>query len=66
MIIDFNRKLYPLKAIYSSLEDYRHLCRFSVRKNKKYARVIFRNINEGIKDRLRDEFCNYVMSNIVI
>jgi len=58
----FNIKLYPLKSIKEGVKMYGGLCRFSLKRNKKYIQVMLYDIEDEIKSVVKDEFCNYVLS----
>jgi hypothetical protein len=62
MTINFNSKLYNLKAIKNSVDAYKELAVFTVEKNKNNISVKITDIDNEVKDILKDEFCNYVLS----
>ncbi len=65
MTINFSKKIYNSKAIKESIKAYNELAEFNIDKNKNEIKVKITNIdkelNEGL---LKDEFCNYVLSEI--
>jgi len=64
MIISFNKNLYPLKAIKSSIEAYDGLAKFKLSKQKGYYITEVSDIDKDVKNVLKDEFCNYIISEI--
>ncbi len=65
MTIDFSKKLYSLKAIKKSIEAYNELAKFSIDKNKNKIKVKVTNIDKELNEELlKNEFCNYVLSEI--
>jgi len=64
MIISFNKNLYPLKAIKSSIEAYKGLAKFSLSKKNGYYITDITKIDKDVKDVIKDEFCNYIISEI--
>ncbi len=65
MTINFNKKIYTLKAIKESVKAYNELADFNIDKNKNEIKVEITNIDKEInKELFKDEFCNYVLSEI--
>ncbi len=62
MTINFNNKFYSLKAIKNSVDAYKELAVFTVEKNKNNISVKITDIDNEVKDILKDEFCNYVLN----
>lgn len=61
ILIDFSGNIYSLKAVKSAIKEYCNLADFSFEKKKEYIRVRLKNIDEDIREIIRDEFCNYVL-----
>jgi len=61
MIINFHNNLYKKKAIKSAATDYKELADFDISENKNYIQVELKNINNDVKNSIKDEFCNYVL-----
>lgn len=64
MIVRFSKKFYALKAIRNTIGAYEKLADFSVKTNKDTITVKARNIDKNIKNILRNEFSNYVLSEM--
>lgn len=64
MIINFNKQFYNLNAIQSAISAYKDLADFHISDNNKIIKLKVDNIDKDIKDILRDEFCNFVLSEI--
>lgn len=62
MTIKFNGKIYKLKAVKSAAKAYRELADFKIGSSKNYIEVELKNINREVKDIIRGEFGNYVLS----
>ena len=62
IVINFSRNLYTKKAIKESTKAYKELANFDIKETKDYIKVNLKNIDKDIKDIIRDEFCNYVLS----
>jgi hypothetical protein len=63
-MISFSKKFYNLTAIENSIRAYVGLATFNIEKNKRNIVVKVTNINEEVKNIFRDEFCNYVLSEM--
>lgn len=61
ILINFDKKLYPLKAIKLAIKEYQKLANFNLVQNKKYIQVELKNIDKDVKEIIKDEFCNYVL-----
>lgn len=59
--INFHKKIYDIKAIKSAIRAYKDLAGFEVKEDGRYIRVLIKNIDKGIKNIIKDEFCNYVL-----
>lgn len=62
MVIKFNKKIYKLNTIKSAIKDYQELADFKMSQTKEYIKVELKNIDREVKDIIKDEFCNYVLS----
>jgi len=61
ILINFNKKLYSLKAIKLAIKEYQKLANFSLSQRKNYIQVELKNIDKEVKKIIKDEFCNYVL-----
>jgi hypothetical protein len=59
--INFNKTIYKAKAINSAIKDYKGLADFELKQDKKYYRLILKNIDKEVEQIIKDEFCNYVL-----
>jgi hypothetical protein len=59
--INFNPKIYKISCIKKAIKDYSHLAKFDLKQTKKYIKVIISDIEPEFKDKIADEFCNYVL-----
>jgi len=64
MVINFNKNIYPLKAIKKTSTLYKKLATFKITERGKYFATKLTNIEKDIKDSIKDEFCNHVLSQI--
>lgn len=64
MIISFNKNFYNLKAVKNTVEAYKALADFDIKTNKKVIALKASNIDKEVKSMLKDEFCNYVLSEM--
>ncbi len=64
MTLKFDKKIYKLKAIKLAIQAYQELADFNLSQEKKYIQVELKNIDQDVKDIIKDEFCNYVLSQI--
>jgi len=62
MLIRFNKKIYSEKIIKETIKSYVHLAKFSFSQNKNYFLVKINKTKPEVKDKLSDEFSNYVLS----
>ncbi len=60
-VIKFNNKIYKLEAIKRALEEYKSLAKFSLKENDDYIEVEIDEIDQEVKNVLKDEFANYVL-----
>lgn len=59
--INFNKKLYKLSAIRSTIKAYKNLASFDLKESKKDYRLTLKNIDKDVEPIIKDEFCNYVL-----
>jgi hypothetical protein len=64
MIVKFSKKFYNLKAIEKSIKTYQGLGSFHLKKDKDDIMVEITDIDNNFKNVLKDEFCNYVLSEL--
>ena len=46
------------------MQEYKELADFSLGGNKEYFEVELKNIDRDVKNLIKDEFCNYVLSQL--
>ncbi len=61
MTVSFNRYFYNSKAIKEAIKAFKGLAKFEVKRENRYFRIKLCNINPRVKERIKDEFCNYVL-----
>ena len=64
MTIFFDKKFYNVKAIKNTIEAYRGTASFKIRTGKNIIKVEAGNIDKDVKNIFKDEFCNYVLSEM--
>ena len=64
MTIFFDKKFYDLKAIENAIKAYQGLAVFRIKKDKNRIKVDAGNIDKDVRNIFRDEFCNYVLSEM--
>ena len=64
MIISFDKRFYSLKAVKNSIKAYQGLAVFKIKKGTNKINLKVGNIDKDIKNIFKDEFCNYVLSEI--
>jgi hypothetical protein len=64
MIINFNKSIYPLKAIKKTIQAYKNLAKFKVAEKGKYFLIELTDIKKEVESIIKDEFCNYVLSQV--
>lgn len=62
MVIKFHKKLYKKKAIEAAIQDYEKLADFILKERSGYYELRIKKIDEDVKDIIKDEFSNYVLS----
>lgn len=62
--IIFNKKIYTKQAIENSIDAYSQLADFCVSNDKNYFIVSIDKIDKGVKNVIRDEFCNFVLAEL--
>lgn len=60
--MQFNKNIYKLKAVESTIKAFRKIASFRFSENKHYYIVKIEKSLPETKDVLKDEFCNYVLS----
>lgn len=66
MEIKFNKKLYTKEAIQAAVKAYDGLADFDLEEDANYFIVNLDKIDKEVELNIRDEFCNYVLSNVKI
>lgn len=64
MTINFNKNIYPLIAIKKTVHAYKDLAKFKVTEKDSYYLTELTDIKKEVKSIIKDEFCNYVLSQI--
>jgi hypothetical protein len=64
MTINFNKNIYPLKAIEKTVQAYKNLAKFKTIEKGDYYVTEITNIEKDVENIIKDEFCNYVLSQI--
>lgn len=64
MIISLDKSIYPLVAIKKSVRAYKNLAKFNITEKKEFILVKLSAIDKDVKDIIKDEFCNNVISQI--
>ncbi len=64
MVISFSKKLYKKKAIKKSADAYKELALFQIKEVENEIKVEVKMLEELDESLFKDEFCNYVMSEI--
>lgn len=64
MIINLNKNIYPLSAIKSSIQAYKKLAKFYLLEKDNYYVLTLSDIDEQVKQVIKDEFCNYILSQV--
>lgn len=72
MTINFNKNIYPLIAIKKTVKAYKDLAKFKIiypersrrTEKNKYILVELTDIKKEVKSIIKDEFCNYVLSQV--
>ena len=59
MEIKFDKNIYKKEGILNTVEAYKNLADIDFYENEDFFIIIMKNIDEGVKDVIRDEFCNY-------
>ncbi|MBT9151135.1 MAG: hypothetical protein DDT40_01320 [candidate division WS2 bacterium] len=65
MTIRFNKKIYFESAIKQAINNYQYLANFGFNQNKNYFLVKIDKIKSEVKNKLPDEFANYILSLIL-
>ena len=64
IIINFNKNFYNFGAIKDAIKAYEKLANFMIEKNKEYIKVTIECLDKEVESLIKDEFCNYVLSEI--
>lgn len=64
MTISFNKSIYPLKAIKRTVQAYKNLAKFKIVEKGEYFMTELTDIKKEVESVIKDEFCNYVLSQI--
>ncbi len=62
--INFNKKIYSKTAIKLAIRAYKNLADFKIKEESEHTSVVISNIDGGIKNIIKDEFCNYVLYSV--
>lgn len=65
MKINFYKKYYNLESIERSIDAFSDFGNFSVKKEGDYFLVKANKIDKDLADNFQEEFCNYVLSEVV-
>jgi hypothetical protein len=60
--MQFNKDIYKHKAIESTMRAFGKIASFGFSENERYYIVKIEKSHSEIRDVLKDEFCNYVLS----
>ena len=64
MIICLKKNLYPKRAINKAAEVYKDLAKFTISEKDGYYLTELSQIDKDVKAIIKDEFCNYIISEI--
>ncbi|KKP35523.1 MAG: hypothetical protein UR23_C0027G0002 [Candidatus Roizmanbacteria bacterium GW2011_GWA2_32_13] len=64
MTINFNKSIYPLKAIKKTVQAYKDLAKFKIIEKGGYFITELIDIKKDVESVIKDEFCNYVLSQV--
>ena len=64
MTISFNKNIYPLKAIKKTIQAYKNLAKFKIIEEKENFTIELTDIKKEVENIIKDEFCNYVLSQV--
>jgi len=64
IVVNFNKNFYNFEAIKDAIKVYEKLANFMIEKNKKYIEVTIECADKEVENLIKDEFCNYVLSEI--
>jgi len=64
MIISFNKDIYPLIAIKKTVLAYKNLAKFKIIEKNEYFLTELTDIKKEVESVIKDEFCNYVLSQV--
>jgi len=63
--IDFNKKIYKLKAARRAIADYQDVAGLKFTENKSYFQVEFKNMPKEFDSVIADEFGNYILALMI-
>ncbi len=61
ILINFDKRLYNLKAIKLAIKEYQKLANFNLSQKKNYIQVELKDIDKEVRPIIKDEFCNYIL-----
>lgn len=61
ILISFDKKIYTLKAVKGAVKEFKPWADFELRQKDKKIQVELKNLEADIQEKLKDEFCNYVL-----
>jgi len=64
MTISFKKSIYPVKAIKKTAQAYKNLAKFKIIEKGDYFVTELTDIKKDVENIIKDEFCNYVLSQI--
>lgn len=64
MTISFHKNIYPLKAIKNTIKAYESFAVFKITDKGKYFMLELSDIKKEVENIIKDEFCNYVLSQV--
>lgn len=64
MTITFDKKIYDLLAVKNAIKAYKGLADFDLKTNKNKIMIKIDSIDKDLALIFKDEFCNYILSEI--
>ncbi len=64
IIVNFNKNFYNLRVIKNAIKAYEKLANFIIEKDEKYTKVTIECRDKEVENVIKDEFCNYVLSEV--
>lgn len=65
MEIKFNKNIYNKKGLENTIQAYQELAKIEFSEVDSFFIITMDNIDEGVKDVIVDEFCNYLLFETV-